>query len=142
MKLQNMVLTLSFVSGSNPKIATGTWWEKKKQYGFKNFCLQQTCMTFPVIHSARPSGISSSTGLRRRTCAVWLFCILATIPAVTVNLPGPECTLTWIRGVTWVLKTRPIKKRTKNKRDKRGAQFRWTEIVGDPWAGEYYEYQH
>ena len=37
MKLQNMVLTLSFVSGSNPKIATGTWWEKKKQYGFKIF---------------------------------------------------------------------------------------------------------
>ena len=99
-------------------------------------------MTFPVIHSARPSGISSSTGLRRRTCAVWLFCILATIPAVTVNLPGPECTVTWIGGVTWVLKTSPIKKRTKNKRDKRGAQFRWTGIVGDPWAGEYYEYQH
>ena len=69
--------------------------------------VQQTCMTFPVIHSAKPSGISSSTGLRRRTCAVWLFCILATIPAVTVNLPGPECTLTWC------------------------AQFRWKEIVGD-----------
>ena len=70
-------------------------------------------MTFPVIHSAKPSGISSSTGLRRRTCAVWLFCILATIPAVTVNLPGPECTVTWITGVTWVLSN---KKMTKNKR--------------------------
>ena len=35
------------------------------------------------------------------------------------------------------------KKRNKNKRDiKRDAQFRWTEIVGDSWAGEYYEYQH
>ena len=59
MKLQNMVLTLSFVSGSNPKIATGTWWEKKKQYGFKFFCRH---FRKPVWHSqwSTPPGPQAS----------------------------------------------------------------------------------
>ena len=52
-------------------------------------------MAVPVIHSARLSGSSSSAGLRRSTWAVWLLCMLPDIPAVTVNFPGPSCTLTW-----------------------------------------------